>query len=267
MLETLLLAALTAGPSLLAKCQARSWAGAGWDYQCPSRLTARVVDADNAWQVSGAVIARSSTPVVAERRRLAGKWVDVLRSRAEGWTSLFAVVDLDEGGRIVICNAPGEGESCDPVLEVLSRRPWRAGPFEDAVVVAERPLSLRGRPVAVPATCDPSVTPEGGMVSCGTGMVGWVQESLAQAQARADAMRQMVATTTGEDAPEPEMRPCRFAGVRTTCAIWLMKTKDGQVLGASAYVPEGGGALSGFCIAHGGLQLATPPCPLLFAAE
>lgn len=240
MLETLLLAALTAGPSLLAKCQARSWAGAGWDYQCPSRLTARVVDADNAWQVSGAVIARSSTPVVAERRRLAGKWVDVLRSRAEGWTSLFAVVDLDEGGRIVICNAPGE---------------------------AERPLSLRGRPVAVPATCDPSVTPEGGMVSCGTGMVGWVQESLAQAQARADAMRQMVATTTGEDAPEPEMRPCRFAGVRTTCAIWLMKTKDGQVLGASAYVPEGGGALSGFCIAHGGLQLATPPCPLLFAAE
>ncbi len=98
-------------------------------------------------------------------------------------------------------------------------------------------------------------------------MVIWAQESQAGAQARTDAMRRMIATITGVDAPEPEVRTCRFAGVRTTCSIWLMKTKDGQVLGATAYVPEGRGALSGSCVAYGALQLATPPCPLLFALE
>jgi hypothetical protein len=226
-----------------------------------------VVDTDNAWQVSGAITARSSLPVVTESRRLGGRTVDVLRSRTIGGTSFFAVVERDEGGRIVMCSAPGEGEACDPVLEILAERPWRAGPMEDAVVVANPPLLLRGRPVAVPATCEASVIPGGGQVQCGAGQVIWGHESEASAQTRADAMRRMIATIIRAEAPEPTLRPCRLAGARTTCSVWRMKTPDGEVLGATAYVLEGGAALSGSCVAYGALQLETPPCPILFAPD
>jgi hypothetical protein len=230
-------------------------------------LTAKVVDTDNPWQVSGAVTSNTDGPGVMERRQLAGKWVSVRRSPVAGGTKFFAVLERDEGGRIVLCVEPGEGRACPGVLEVLAERPWRGVPVEDAVVVADPPLSLRGQPVTVPVDCEDFVMPDGGEVRCGTAMVVWARESVAGAQRRADYMRRMIADITGTEVPLPELRPCRLAGVRTTCSMWLMKTPDGQVLGATAYIVEGGAALSGECVAYGALQLETPPCPILFAPE
>jgi hypothetical protein len=174
--------------------------------------------------VEAARLPLAGAPRQARRVRVTSR-VDDQRLRAVG---LAATVPFGEARtRLVWCvAAAGAGAArCQAILDLVGSLPWRAGPAP----AGRLPPELAGRPVLVPAGCEPTSDPLGGDVSCSS-TDGWrwrkvglrkdvAPSDLQYADSAEDAEKQ--APPAVEPVPEApaDGQPCLVDGVATRCAV------------------------------------------------
>ncbi len=176
-------------------------------------------------QAEPARLPLAGAPREARRIRVTSR-VDAKRLRAVG---LVAIVPFGAAKtRLAWCVSAAAGSDaarCEGLLDLVGSLPWRAG----LAPAGTLPPELAGRPVLVPAGCEPSVDALGGDVSCSS-TDGWrwrrvglrkeISPSDLQYAASADAAKTQAPPPT-EPVPEApaDGQPCLVDGVETRCAV------------------------------------------------